>query len=229
MPNVLRTAAVCAVCLTSLAHLAPAAAQSAADQAGEGNASIYNLDRSARVGGVAIDGPIDKAVARQAIELIKSVRPDVDELMVYLNSPGGDVLAAIEIGEEVRRQWAVTAVDEDGECFGACVLVLAAGVRRTPAPDRVGIYRPSLDSKESARPPRDRAGQTNATLARKVQVYLSHMGMPEKLFKEMMQRPSDKMLLLNASRLKTFGLDGIDPAYAKWLRENADPQPPQSN
>ena len=55
------------------------------------------------------------------------------------------------------------------------------------------------------------------------------MGMPEKLFKEMMQRPSDKMLLLNASRLKTFGLDGIDPAYAKWLRENSDQQPSQSN
>ena len=60
MPNVFRTAAVCAVCLTSLAFLAPAAAQSAADQAGEGNASIYNLDRNARVGGVAIDGSSTK-------------------------------------------------------------------------------------------------------------------------------------------------------------------------
>ena len=207
MPNVLRTMAACAVCLMSSAQPSPLAAQPPTDRAAEGNASIYNLDRNARVGGVTIDGTIDKAVASHAVELIRSIRPEVDELTVYLNSPGGDVSAAIEIGEEVRKQWALTAMDDHGECLGACVLVLAAGVRRTPAPAKVGIFRPAS--------------------AGRVQVYLSRMGMPEKLFKEMMQRPPDKMLLLDAGRLETLGLDGVDPAYAKWLRANNDQQPPQ--
>lgn len=220
MPNVFRTVTLCAVCLMSLAHPSPLAAQSPASQAAEGNASISYLDSQAHAAGVAIDGPIDKAVASHALELIRSLRPGIDELTLYLNSPGGEVSAAIEIGEEVRKQSVLTAVDDQGECLGACVLVLAAGVRRTPAPDRVGIYRPSFDPKDLATASRDRTGQKNAMSAKRVQTYLSRMGMPDKLFKEMMQRSSEKMLVLDAAHLKTLGLDGIDPAYAKWLREN---------
>jgi hypothetical protein len=126
---------LCAVCLMGLALLSPVAAQSPVDQqTAGGTANIYNLDRDAHVGGVEIQGPIDRALTSQAIELIRSIRPDVDEL----NSAGGDVLAAIELGEEIRKQWALTAVDDDGQCLGACVLVLAAGVRRTPGRKRSG-------------------------------------------------------------------------------------------
>jgi hypothetical protein len=53
------------------------------------------------------------------------------------------------------------------------------------------------------------------------------MGMPDRLYKEMMQRPPDKMLVLDAGRLKALGLEGTDPAYEKWLRENANTEQPQ--
>ena len=97
-------------------------------------------------------------------------------------------------------------MDEDGECLGACVLVLAAGARRAPAADKVGLRRPSVDPKKS----RDRASPKNAALAKKVQAYLARMGMPKKkLFQDMMQQ--DKVLLLNAARLKTLGLEGTGP------------------
>jgi hypothetical protein len=129
MQKFLRSVMVCAVCVMGLASLSPLAAQSPVEQqAMEGSANIYNLDRDARVGGIEIQGRIGKAVANEAAKLIRSIRPDVDELTVFLNSPGGDVAAAMELGEEIRKQWALTTVDDDGECFGACVLVLAAGV-----------------------------------------------------------------------------------------------------
>ena len=65
--------------LMGLALLSPLAAQSPADQqAAEGTVNIYNLDREAHVGGVEIHGPITKAVASQAAQLLKSIRPDVD-------------------------------------------------------------------------------------------------------------------------------------------------------
>jgi hypothetical protein len=151
MPDFFRSVRLSAVCLMGLAHLSPVAAQLSVDQRGVGGSvNVYNLDRSAHVGGVEIHGTIDADVARQAIELIRSIRPDVDELMVYLSSPGGDVLAAIELGEEVRSQWALTTVGDDGECFGACVLVLAAGVRRTPEPERVGLQRLNFDLRPRA-------------------------------------------------------------------------------
>src|SRR5215468_6739727 len=158
MPNFFRSARLSAVCLMGLAS--PLAAQvSVEPQGAGGTANIYNLDRDAHVGGVEIHGTIDTAVARQAIELIRSIRPDVDELTVFLSSPGGDVLAAMELGEEIRNQWALTAVDDDGQCVGACVLVLAAGVRRTPASEKVGLQRLNFEQT------RDHAKQKHAGLA----------------------------------------------------------------
>jgi hypothetical protein len=223
MLNVFKAATVGAVCLMSLAHPSPLAAEPEADQASEGTVTIYNLDSAGHTAGVAIDGPINKNAAAHALQLIRFLRPDNDELTVYLNSSGGDVSAAIELGEEVRKLSVLTALDDHAECLGACVLVLAAGVRRSPVPDRVGIYR-LPDPKE---PSPSRGGQKNAGPAKKVQVYLARMGMPDRLYKEMMQRSPDKMLVLDAARLKTFGLDGIDPAYEKWLRENANTERPQ--
>jgi hypothetical protein len=219
---------LCAVCLMGLALLSPVAAQSPVDQqTAGGTANIYNLDRDAHVGRVEIQGPIDRALTSQAIELIRSIRPDVDELTVFLNSAGGDVLAAIELGEEIRKQWALTAVDDDGQCLGACVLVLAAGVRRTPAPEKVGLQRLNFEQRESIS--RDRAKQKHAGLAKSVEAYLSRMGMPKRLFQEITQQSSEKVLLLDARRLKALGLDGTDPAYEQWLRANENQERSRSN
>jgi hypothetical protein len=225
MANVLRTVGMCAVCAASFVLASAAAAQPAADPppanlpaAGlpaQGTASVHYLDSQARAAGVAITGPIDKVVAAHGIELLKSLRPSVDDLTVYLDSPGGDAAAAMELGQEIRNQWVLATVDDGGECLGACVLLLAAGVRRTPAPDTVGLHRPS-DPK-------------NAALTKRVQTYLARMGMPERLFKEMMQHGSDKTLVLDAAKLKTFGLEGVFPPYEEWSRANANQRPPQSN
>ena len=225
MLSFFRAAVLCAACLVGLAEAAPLAAEPTGDQPGQGSAGVYYLDTKERVAGIVVIGPIDKGVASHAKHLLNVLRPDVDELTVFLDSPGGDVLAAMELGEEVRNQWAFTAMDEHGECLGACVLVLAAGARRAPAPDRVGLHRPFLDPKAS----RDATGQKNAALARKVQTYLTRMGMPKKLFQDMMQQPSDKTLLLNAARLKTLGLEGVDPAFEEWARANNAQRPPSSD
>jgi len=119
-----------------------------------------------------------QAVASQAVKLIRSIRPDIDELTVFLSSPGGDVLAAIELGD-----------------FGACVLVLAAGVRRTPAPENVGLQRMNFDQKEFASMSRDRAKQKYTALAKRVETYLARMRVPKKLFQEITQQSSDKVRL----------------------------------
>src|SRR5262249_34401024 len=221
-----------AACLVGLALLSPLAAQSPADQqAAEGTVNIYNLDRDAHVGGVESHGPISKAVASQAMQLIRAIRPDVDDRKGLLSSPGGDGLSTVGRGEEMRKQWAWTTVDENGECFGACVLVLAAGVRRIPTPENVGLRRMNFDQKEFvASLPSDKSKQKYAGVAKRVETYLARMGMPKKLFQEMSaQQSSAKVRLLDAAKLKSLGLDGIDPAYEQWLRENNNQHPPPSH
>jgi len=207
-----KASSLCAVCLLGLALLSPLTAQSPVDQqVAEGTANIYNLDRDARVGGVEIHGSIGKAVASQAVKLIRSIRPDVDALTAFLSSPGGDVLAAIELGEEVRKQWAWTAVDDNEECFGAFVLVLAGGVRRTAAPENVGLQRMNFDQKEFASMSRDRVKQKYTALAKRVQTYLLGSDGNAKKALPRDDRPADKVRLLDAGRLKTLELDGRRP------------------
>jgi hypothetical protein len=98
-----------------------------------------------------------------------------------------------------------------------------------PAPANVGLQRLNFDQREFAGMSHDRAKQKYTALAKRVETYLARMGMPKKLFQEMTQQSSDKVLLLDAGRLKTLGLDGTDPAYEQWMRANNYQQPPQSN
>jgi hypothetical protein len=89
-----------------------------------------------------------------------------------------------------------------------------------PAPANVGLQRLNFDQREFAGMSHDRAKQKYTALAKRVETYLARMGMPKKLFQEMTQQSSDKVLLLDAGRLKTLGLDGTDPAYEQWMRAN---------
>ena len=96
MRDSFRSVGLGAAWLVGLALLSPLAAQSPADQqAAEGTVNIYNLDREAHVGGVEIHGPISKAMVSQAVQLIRSIRPDVADLTVLLSTSGGDLLAAM--------------------------------------------------------------------------------------------------------------------------------------
>jgi hypothetical protein len=67
-------------------------------------------------------------------------------------------------------------------------------------------------------------------VAKKVEGYLSRMGMPKKLFREIAaQRSSNILHLLDSGRLKALGLEGIDPAYEQWLRANENQERSQPN
>ncbi len=193
-----------------------------------GSVRIYNFDSKFRFGKIAIDGQIDRAVALRALELIRIFRPHYDVFSVVLNSPGGDVMAAIDIGEEIRKQWVWTEMDDDGQCLSACVLILAAGAQRIPAPNRVGIHRPYFDPELFANLPPNDAREKYDTLAKVVQQYLLRMGMPDELFREMMRQASSDMLILNAQRLAALGLLGTDPAYEEWMRARNNRRVPQA-
>jgi ATP-dependent protease ClpP protease subunit len=66
---------------------------------------------------------------------------------VRLNSPGGDVAAAMEIGRIIRSVDGSTRIEsedgrlEDGRCYSSCALIFIAGVWRNNYGDRIA---PSL-------------------------------------------------------------------------------------
>jgi len=81
-----------------------------------------------------------------------------EEIVAFLDSPGGDVAVAMEVGRMLRRARAWTDMRNGGSCASACVLTFLGGVNRRPH-GKIGLHRayaasPS-DSAKDAQTKRD--------------------------------------------------------------------------
>jgi hypothetical protein len=76
----------------------------------------------------------------------KKVRTRPNFAMV-LDSPGGNPFAAFTIGEMVRKAGGNTGVAEHGVCASACVIIWAAGVRKSASQSsQIGVHGAYLDN-----------------------------------------------------------------------------------
>ena len=78
--------------------------------------------------------------------------------LIFMNSPGGNVVASMELGDEFRKLRAAVMVagyasvgtrsgPVAGECLSACVYALMGATRRVIPPDsKVGLHRMSLEA-----------------------------------------------------------------------------------
>ncbi len=146
------------------------------------------------------------------------------QVTIWLNSPGGDVDAAMGMGEILREHAAVVTVAD--RCYSACVLVLAAGVVRLPRDGTVGIHRPRFDDAYFAGLSPAEAQRVYDERADKVRAYLARMGLPDTLFHAMMAVASDDLRVLSHLEMDRFDLFGETPAYAEWLRSRQPVTPP---
>ncbi|MBY0270909.1 MAG: ATP-dependent Clp protease proteolytic subunit [Burkholderiales bacterium] len=132
--------------------------------------------------------------------------------LFYLDSRGGDVEAAIAIGRELRRLSAEVIVN--GDCFSACVFILAGGTRRTIGRgDRVGIHRPypvSTDRRDYATAQRE-----HEQLRKQARAYLDSMNLPTALFDAMLRVPPQEIKILSNDELARYGLNQDDPIRAE--------------
>jgi hypothetical protein len=165
-----------------------------------------------------IEGNISKADVLAFQKLAKKVAsnpPSTQALIVTLNSKGGDVRAAIEIGQIVRRiPKSAAVVARDDICASACVFVLAGAVLRSVS-GKVAIHRPySMTTEEKKY--QDRQREFSA-LSRAAKDYLEQMNVPLALYDEMMQIPPQAIKVLSDAELQRFGLDRNDPVYQDLL------------
>lgn len=135
-----------------------------------------------------------------------------DFMWVHLNSPGGDVAAAMEIGRIVRDGEMTAAVDEDGSCASACVLILASGIRRVIA-GTVIIHRPDMAQAAQSGGLADADNWDTATRDR-IADYLREMNIPTSLADDMMAVPPERGKSLSESDLALYMLTNDDPADA---------------
>lgn len=141
---------------------------------------------------------------------------------VFLNSPGGNVGAAVAMGRLLRAYAAEVYVDSDHRCASACILVLAGGVTRTAfTGGQLYIHRPFFDASMFAGLSFDASQRKYAALTSGVQKYLSEMGLADDLFHSMMRVPSNDSQMLEHEYAERVSLLGNDPAYDEWIRARA--------
>jgi len=193
--------------------------------------SIYS-DRSDNIifsARIEISGLITKADVEKLVKLIpyaiesslaKTNNSVVVRPVVLLNSPGGDLNAAMEMGRILRKHFSWTMVASGAECSSSCILLLAGGATRTAFGDtlRLGIHRHRYDANAFSRLSPTAAKEKYDQQLVMIRDYLGEMGISDALFIEMSQVSSGGVKYLSRGRADELNLLGDDPAFMEWVR-----------
>ncbi len=168
---------------------------------------------------IRLSGDIEQSDAKEFRRFVGPVRKEFQIVILELDSSGGVMLAAMDIGRYVRENSIYTLVrDDDGSrCLSACVIILAGGIARFASGATVGIHRPRFEERYFAGLSESGARAQYRALAGAVDKYLAEMGMSEDLFEMMMRVPSKEIRMLTFKELGDTALDGVDPAHEEWL------------
>jgi len=129
--------------------------------------------------------------------------------IVFLNSPGGSVLDAMQIGRELRTRGINTAMTDSDICLSACPYVLAGGAARDIAPGAmVGVHQHYFG--ENIALPAFLAVEDIQRGQGEVMGYLIEMGIDPAMMRPALLTPPDEIYVLVPEELERFGL--IDPA-----------------
>ena len=139
---------------------------------------------------------------------------DIPFVTVELDSPGGDVVEAVEIGRAIHQRFMMTLVRPGHECVSACVFILVAGAVHTPADDAsIGLHRPLLVSWRNMTSTEAHARYDD--LMRYLHDYFLRLGVSEAVWSMMMRTDSDDMRYFGPRELDQLGLRGEDPAWER--------------
>jgi len=164
---------------------------------------------------INIFGTITQADAAQ----ISARESDFDhggwQPQVLLNSTGGDLDAAMEIGRIIRRNNARAFVEPGAKCFSSCSLIYIAGVfRGVSGTGVVGLHRPYFASSPQSRQTIEREAPL---MLQGVQKYVHEMGVQDAFYQVMANTEPSNMKLYG---LKLFGhreieslVPMLDPTY----------------
>jgi hypothetical protein len=172
-----------------------------------------------------IRGEITTADVDEAKRLIEQTHQEADSKkwefsppLVELDTPGGNVPAAMAIGRLLRKEYATAQMKPFTVCYSSCVLVLAGAVNRNLMPEsKVGIHRPYLEvPKETVSP--DNIRELLQKSLQDIRAYFREMNVSEQLADAMLRINPEDLRLLNDAALRGYGLTPQDP-IAKEINE----------
>jgi hypothetical protein len=125
---------------------------------------------------------------------------DIDNAMVLFESPGGNLLAGLNIGRAIRLKEFATAVDAGVECASACGLAWLGGIKRYAHPDaRIGFHAAYIENNGQA----TETGAGNALVG----AYLNQLSLPQSAIVYLTSAPPHDMEWLPLQEARNYGID----------------------
>ena len=152
--------------------------------------------KSGEVDLILVEGEILKGDDK----IFKDIAFSTERAIVVLDSPGGLVRPALEIGKAIRLKGYATAVT-DTSCTSACAIVWLAGETRfLSKKSKVGFHAVYVEDEDGKKLP---AGVGNALVGS----YLNGLGLSEKIVTFVTVAGPDSMRWLNKSSADSLGLN----------------------
>jgi hypothetical protein len=157
---------------------------------------------------IVLEGEIADGDAARILAQISEL--EQAPVRVLLNSPGGSVYDALELGRALRRAGMETGMRSGDICYSACPYLLAAGQTRTVPDDAfVGVHQHYFG--ESTLLPAFMAVQSIQRGQGEVMQYLDQMGIDPLLMQHALMTPPDEIYVLLPEELVRYGfIAGVD-------------------
>ncbi|MFT6531837.1 MAG: hypothetical protein ACJASC_001383 [Limimaricola cinnabarinus] len=159
--------------------------------------------------GIRLRGRIAPGDAVRLTPLLDAADPR--PAIAWLDSPGGSVADALELGRVLRNEGIDTALSAEAVCLSACPYLLAGGAARRVAEGAwVGVHQHYFD--QNAALPAIFAVEDIQRGQGDVMEYLIEMGIDPALMRHALVTPPDEIYLLLPEELERYGLTTPDPA-----------------
>src|SRR5215208_27883 len=152
-------------------------------------ADVWVHEKTERSLAVAISSTITDQDAKTFENAIRNL--EHRHLSVWLNSPGGDVFSAMNIGGLIRKHEGTTVISVPSKCYSSCALIFIAGVMRHNLGE-LGLHRPYFASAPQDRQTIER--QLPRMLAM-VKQYVAEMRITENFYELIVNTEPSKMTI----------------------------------
>jgi ATP-dependent protease ClpP protease subunit len=154
---------------------------------------------------------ISGTITQQDAKAFQEVSAELErnDFYVYLDSKGGDVLAAMQIGRLIRKYEGFTQIQWSRKCYSSCALIFIAGVSRviSATGGELGLHRPYLASAPQSR---EAVEKQVPLILSQVKQYVAEMGITENFYQQMVNTEPSQIVVYG--RYSKF-IPEYDPVY----------------
>lgn len=153
-------------------------------------------EQGSRIAAIFVDGVFEYGDEKKFITQVINI----NEAAVFLNSPGGNVIAAMEIGKIIRLKGYATAVLSKRLCASACALAWLSGIERFLDKDAALGFHASYINENGRLL---ETGVGNALVGR----YLTQLNLPESAVVFVTSAPPEGMNWLTQKTASQYGIE----------------------